>query len=328
MIRSILVPLDGSALAERALPTAAALAARLGARLHLVTVHPPSALPLPAEDPLGELTTLDRQSREAEREYLRQQAREAAERHAVAATEALLQGEPAAELARYAAEHEIDLVVMTTHGRGGFSRFWLGSVADRLLRRLERPVLLLRGDGGASPGLELVERVLVPLDGSRLAETALDFSRRLLASDGARLQLVMVVEPPFLFAPPPPPGAAERFDAAPLQRRQLLAYRYLRRLARAAEADGIPAAVEAVVGQDPARALVSYAEERRVSLIVMASRGRGGLERLVLGSVADKVIRSAGVPVLVCRPAHAESGLSPEFLAALEEPDPAEHGAR
>ena len=147
--RSILLPLDGSPFAEHAIPWAAAIARKARARLRLALVH--QSPPSPPVDQSGVrlYTKIELALRKSEREYLRRVAARIKAAGAMQLATATLSGPPAPALADYTREVGADLVVMTTHGRGGLQRAWLGSVADRLVRSLEVPVLLVRpGDGG------------------------------------------------------------------------------------------------------------------------------------------------------------------------------------
>lgn len=323
MIRTILVPLDGSAFAERALPVAAAFARKLGASLHLVSVHDPASGFIDPSTAAVASVELDQEIRTAQQEYLDQQAGAAAAQ-GLPVVHGLRTGEAAAELARYAEAESIDLVVMTTHGRGGVSRLWLGSVADRMVRRSARPILLLRPDAAGSLD-ELLADVLVPLDGSVRAESVLGLVTD-LAADAGTLHLINVVRPPFAFIPPPGPGV-EYPESEPVQRGALYAYRYLRRLARPLREAGRKVATEAKVAADPAAEILAYVARHRIGLVAIATHGRGGLDRWMMGSVADKIVRAGTAAVLVV-PTHANDHdeLSGEYQAARREPDPAEAG--
>jgi len=322
-IRTILVPLDGSAFAERALPVAAALAGKLGASLHLVSVHDPASGFIDPATAAVASVELDEEIRSAQQEYLDRQAGAAAAQGMPVVHE-LRTGEAAAELARYAEAGSIDLVVMTTHGRGGISRLWLGSVADRMVRRSARPILLLRPDAAATLD-ELLADVLVPLDGSARAESVLALVSGLVREAGT-LHLFNVVLPPFRFLPPPAPGIAYP-EPEPVQRSALYAYRYLRRLARPLREAGRKVATESKVAADPAAEILAYVARHRVGLVAIATHGRGGLDRWMMGSVADKVVRAGTTAVLVV-PTHENDHdeLSGDYQAARREPDPAEAG--
>jgi nucleotide-binding universal stress UspA family protein len=175
MFRALLVPLDGSTFAEHALPAALGIARRAGAALHLVTVSTPLAeayvegLYFSAGDLEQELTT-------RHRSYLEATAARLRERAAVPVRTAVHHGEVAPTLCSLVEKGEADLVVMATHGRGALGRFWLGSVADEMVRHLSAPMLLVR-PGEQEPDLAAepdLSRVVVPLDGTPLAEQILE----------------------------------------------------------------------------------------------------------------------------------------------------------
>src|SRR5688500_16609867 len=152
MLERILLPLDGSLFSEQALHVAARIAWRANAELHLVKVRP-LATGLLSADPQAAAATLQRESA-GDREYLeRVAARLRAPGRRVHTN--VLTGTPTIALSGYVTDTQIDLVVMTTHGRGGLSRAWLGSVADRLVRTTSVPVLLLRPRDGAGLARDL-----------------------------------------------------------------------------------------------------------------------------------------------------------------------------
>jgi nucleotide-binding universal stress UspA family protein len=298
MSRLIVVPLDGSGFAESAIATAGRLAAQTGGWLNLVTVHRPGVFPFGSDVGLEAGIAADTEIREAERAYLTQQADQAAAAFGVPVTPVLLEGPVAPTLKQYAESRKADLVVLSTHGRGGVSRFFLGSVADRLIRELHCPMLLVR-PGGPEPAVEEDQaiRVAIPLDGSPLAESAIQQVLGVLRPDGAIIELVRVL------VPAAAPAPASREERQSLRRHErLLANRYLAGVARRLREQGIRAHAEVVVAKDAAGAIMAFAEGRRCHLVALATRGAGGLERFLLGSVADKVIRGATTPVLVWNP--------------------------
>ncbi len=174
MFRSILVPLDGSAFAEQALPLAVDVARRAGAALNLVQVHVLYALNEPAAAWLAFDPAEDAAFKEQERAYLDAVGRRIADPRTPVATSLAL-GLEADGILEQIQARRADLIVMTTHGRGPVSRFFLGSVADEVVRRSPVPVLLLRPHdpptGPATP--PAISNVMVPLDGSALAEDVL-----------------------------------------------------------------------------------------------------------------------------------------------------------
>jgi nucleotide-binding universal stress UspA family protein len=300
MFRSILVPVDGSPLAETALPLASGLAHAAGANLRLALVH---AVPPPPPDPaaVSAFASVEIAGRQSERRYLQALESRLHEAGTRVASVTTLTGPVGIALAEYVRDWGIDLVVMATHGRGGVRRAWLGSVADYLIRHLETPVLLVRPHDGAGAEPVAARGILVPLDGSPLAEAVLCPAAALARIRGTELTLLRVV-PPMLevadMALPltalPEPGLTELC--------QHEAQDYLDALVAELRIEGIAASGTAVVGYSVVDAIQEMARTGRFGLIALATHGRGGLRRLALGSVADKLVRSADVPVLVHRP--------------------------
>jgi len=302
--RSILVPLDGSSFAEQAVPLAARIAQGAGSKLRLTLVHRLPSAPIdPAAAKL--FMSIELATRKSERSYLRaiqSRLRDGGTRLASAVT---LTGKAGPALAQYVQEMGIDLVVMSTHGRGGVRRAWLGSVADYLIRTLEVPVVLVRpreGEPGAArPAAS--GQILVALDGSPLAEEALHPAVALARAWNAELALLQVVRPVLLSADPslplPLPSAFDE-DLTTMWRTQ--AQDYLDDIVEKLHEQGIRATGAASLGWYAADSILEAARPERVAAIVIATHGRGGLRRLALGSVADKLVRGADVPVLVYRP--------------------------
>lgn len=297
----ILVPLDGSELAERALPLAAELARRSGAAVELVHVHVPiSPDPIHVEG----LPVIDEHMRSLRRDHERAYLERARDRlpPAVAASAALLDGPVAATLAAHARAVGAWLIVLTTHGRGGLERIWLGSVADELARVSPVPVLLVRPEPTAASGR--FGRILVPLDGSKRGETILEHAVRLarLAGD-AEIILFEAVQPvgAAVWLPQGELSAAVPADDL-LQRQQEGARAYLEEVARPLAAAGLRVRTRMEVAGSVTAAILEAAQAEQVELVALATHGRSGLARLALGSVADKVVRASRTPVLLFRP--------------------------
>ena len=301
--RSILVPLDGSRLSEQALPLAVAIAERARAKLRLVLVYQYPVVPLSAKG-RQLYVALELAARKSEKAYLKtftEQLKKQSSSLAISST--ALMGPVARTLNEYIHESRTDLVVMTSRGQGGLRRLWLGSVADAMIRRSSVPVLLVRPEENPSPRpvLENLRQILVPVDGSALAETILDPAKELASLAGAELMLVEVIQP--LASPLESQSAAPlRFDVELTDLRRKEAADYLRDLAEECLKAGVKAAYSAPLGTNVADTILGLAESPMVGMIALATHGRGGVKRLALGSVADKVVRAAPRPVLVYRP--------------------------
>jgi nucleotide-binding universal stress UspA family protein len=302
MLRHIIVPVDGSEFAERALPMAVSIARRSKATLQLLRVHVPVAA-LYTGSELSADMAVDARLREGEAAYVDGLAKRIADLMPPGKVRPTVGDGLAVDgICEHALAVPADLVVMATHGRGAFSRFWLGSVANALLHRLPVPMLFIRPHNVA-PALTAdlaPRRILVPLDGSELAEQVLPAALALGRLTEAQFTLLRVVEP---IASP------EGESLAPVLDRQANdAEAYLDGMAQRLRDDNVFVETRVVVDRPAAAAILEQAETYNHDLIALGSHGRGGVARLLLGSVADKVIRGAMVPVLVHRPLPKKNG--------------------
>jgi nucleotide-binding universal stress UspA family protein len=191
----------------------------------------------------------------------------------------------------------VDLIVLSTHGRSGLGRVIYGSVADDVLRHAEVPVLLVPSMLDHAWPTDRPLTVLVPLDGSTLSETAIESAGLLAEGLGARLHLLQVLQPPTY------PLYGEGYVYIPFddEAERANARQYLEEQAKKLAARGIEASIEVAVGS-PDLVIARTAAEQQADVIAMATHGRGGLARLVLGSVATGTLRRAHVPLLLTRP--------------------------
>jgi nucleotide-binding universal stress UspA family protein len=300
MIRSVLVPLDGSDFAEQALPLAATIARACRAKVRLVTVHEPPP-PSLAADSARVYAAVDLELRRGERAYLAEQAKRLRAEGLTAVTFVL--EDPVAEaIAEHARTTGVGLVVMTTHGRGLLSRFWVGSVADELIRTLAVPVLLVRPREGAQLPLPAPnERILVPLDGSPLGEAAIAPAAELAEPIGMTMALVHVIQPQAAVGDKPMFVPFAPGDEIVESEREA-GERYLAGVAEALRARGLRVETAVIVHRPVAEVILELARSDDVAMVALSTRGRGGLQRLLLGSVTDKVVRAGERPVLVVRP--------------------------
>jgi nucleotide-binding universal stress UspA family protein len=196
----------------------------------------------------------------------------------------------------------VDLIAISTHGRSGISRWLFGSVATHILERISVPLLVLRPKEGEDRGElgPVVKKILVPLDGSELAMSILPVVEEFAKMMGASLVLYHSVAP---LAPYPgfesvgAPALSETIEEMQRQAKEILA-----RAAKEVKSRGVEATTVVSLGT-VVDGVLTAAGELNVDLIAIATHGRSGLGRVVLGSVADSVIRrSADVPCLVIRP--------------------------
>jgi nucleotide-binding universal stress UspA family protein len=329
MNETILVPLDGSSLAEQALPYARMLAVASGARIRLFRVVPVPGLMVgdreadeakamrEAETYLADVTTImqnvsrTRFGRRAETSLAGVATRGGTPPIVETATFA---GEPAASIFEEIHERNIDLIVMSTHGRSGLGRWVYGSVADQIMRLAPVPVLLVPAVAPTSWPTDRALRLLIPLDGSELAQEALGPTWELAKTLHAEIQLLQVMVPlTYTYADP----AAYTIDDHQIEN----AHRYLEKVANELGARGLKVTTFDAIG--PAALMIAAtAREQGSDLIAMSTHGSGGVTRLLMGSVATGVVQRASVPVLIVRPEAARvlaatpvSGLSARRLA-------------
>lgn len=280
-LRRILVPLDGSALADRILVPLQPILASQDARVTLLRVvprdGPPEALPPGEEAPDAHLDRV----------------REDLSAEGVDARCAIRRGDAAAEILRFADHHEPSLVAMSTHGRTGVSRFLRGSVAERILRGSRHPILLAnpiclyrRHDSKTAP----FPRILLPLDASEASAKILPLAEAFARA--YRSEVVLVHALPIHPVPSEFPHVATEAEGEAILDpfREYFARR------------GIPARVR-IEFDDAASAVLDAASAEKADLVAMTTHGRSGVSRWVFGSVAEKVVRDAPCPILVLRPA-------------------------
>lgn len=296
MYQRMLVPMDGSPLCERVLPYVRELAKGLQLPVHLFRVF----------DPQPEFFYPDirhYQERLEAAAQLRQQIEESLDKiksslqdlgldasstvhdpgpasHEGHSGEHVI-GDPAHHIVDEAAKEAGTLIVMCTHGRSGVGRWIMGSVTDKVLHATTNPLLIVRAATvGRAPAEHQIDSVVVPLDGSALAERILPHAVFVAQGLGLKVRPVRVT----------PTDIADA-DAA----------HHLREVRERLEQDGVATAAEQVLHGDPANVIVDLTEETPGSLVAMTTHGRSGIARWVVGSVAERVIHYAASPVLVVR---------------------------
>jgi nucleotide-binding universal stress UspA family protein len=307
MLKNILVPLDGSPVSEAALPYAVALASRTGAGLTLVR-----AVQAPVLSHQGESAARAIASAEA---YLASFAHDLSDRGFDVQTGVPYGRSAPTWIVEEISMRHADLVVMATHGRSGLERWVRGSVAEGVVHAATVPVLLVH----AAEGLRPIERfdqpqpvLVVALDGSELAEAALPTATELAAALGGRLVLMGAVpEAGRLVAAE---GGIGTYAGADHERLLSEAREYLEAIASRLKADGIKAESALRIGE-AAVEIATFALEQKAAAIVMATHGRTGLARTILGSVAGGVVHHSTSPVILVRP----GGLRPAEQAVYSQ---------
>lgn len=337
-MKKILVPLDGSPLASAVLPHAAHLAQCAAAELILMRALPDHGYNMGSEgasllelqmlychgDALTQATERARraemvaqppatpaelvQLQEAVARWLAAIADEWS-KHGVPVRTRVVLGPPAEAILDMADEERADLIALATHGRGGIGRFLLGSVAERVAHHAQVPVLLLRAASLARQGGEdthLCRRILVPLDGSDLAQAVLPVAYDLARCTAASVVLLRVIPEPVMDIVEAPAklllGNLPRDSTHDkrIEYERETAQRSLDAVAHTFVAREIPVETLVRFGQ-PAETILDVAQSVGADLIAMATHGCSGIRRFLLGSVADRVVRHAHVPVVLVR---------------------------
>jgi len=304
MFRNLLVPLDGSAFAEQALPWAISIAQQTEASLDLVRAHVFYALEDPAYGWASFDPAEDAEHRHHEQTYLDAVVRRLAAERPVRVTSAAVDGSAVDAILGRAREVAADLIVMTTHGRGPVSRAYLGSVADELIRRCPIPVMLVRAHE-ALPDFQQktsVTKVLIPLDRSPTSEQILGPAMQLGSALGASsYTLLHVVHPDKDPAWKTKSDRAAGLNRSREEREAEESLAYLEQVASRFRESCVELRTRVVIGRHVASAILQEEHAQSYGLVALSSHGRSGVKGLLLGSVADKVLRGASCPQLVYR---------------------------
>ena len=315
MYTKVIVPLDGSELSEQALPYARLVARSIAAPIELVQAYdilPPRLLGSRARSVVAQLEDGARSAALAELEPARQRLDAAG--HSVSA--AARRGPAADAIAAHAGADPGALVVMCTHGRGGISRWMMGSVTDKVLHTIPNPMLIVRAAAAGSAAADRaapepsLQDVVVPLDGSELSELALPHAVSIAAALSAGIAVLRITPTEGyyrreLVMASPEMGAIPDFD--PLSANELVAEdaagaaSYLSDVRNRLETDHAGSLhTEHIVHDNIAQTIIDRAAARP-ALVAMSTHGRSGVGRVVLGSITDRVVRHGSTPVLVIR---------------------------
>lgn len=302
MYKTLMIPTDCSGFDREAIRVALRIAERSEAKVRLVRVLTSGAYFGAGDSKNGVATSLNTIKREhdqalSELYALAAECRRAAD---VDITVALESGPPADALEGYAKRNDVDLIVISSHGRGGISRLTLGSVTDSLIRRTTIPVLVVKPAASyLNPQVRgAFKKIVVPLDGSPLAEQIIGPVMTLAVLEDAEVTLLNVLKP----------DASKQRESelatklAWWEKDVAAARAYLTRVAERLRVGRIGVVSEVVVGDDVAEEIAAFASREAADLIAIATHGRGGLARVLRGSVADALTRTALTCILVFHP--------------------------
>ena len=289
MYSRIIVPLDGSELAEAAIDYSKELASRSNASLVVLHVCKPEE---------QQYMPMHRRYAEHIVETLKQDLIKTGTA-GVEVESAISVGDPAAEILHLVEENDFSLIVMSTHGLSGVGRWALGSVSDKVVRHSPIPVLLIRSVAPESAD----KKMLVLLDGSQLSEQVIPYAINHAKTSDAELTLLRVFDSPYILSDYPEGTARLSWEehveqiTAKYKRECSI---YLEELAGQLEAEGLNVKVEVLLGKADEET-VGYLDKTEVGLVTMTTHGRSGIRRWALGSIAEKVVHGSSRPVLLVR---------------------------
>lgn len=296
MYDKILVPLDCSDLAEIALPYAEKLAGSMGSKITLIHV---------SESADDDHDHLHRAYIEKMVEITKQSIKKYFEKLSVKSIKVdsvFFTGHIAEQIVDYAEVQKIGIIVMATHGRSGIRRWILGSVAAKVVSATEQPMLLIRAKE-ASPKRrkkQIFKKALVTLDGSKESEAIIPYIGEIASKLKTEVVLFNVVAPVQFFYGIP--GESSNQPYGPDEIDKIVAKRkgYLDTLGAGLKDKGIKTSSKVVVGE-PAKDIISKADEMHADVVAMSTHGHSGIDRWTLGSTADKVLHGGNTPIMLVR---------------------------
>jgi nucleotide-binding universal stress UspA family protein len=310
-IRHILVPMDGSALAECALPFAVALAHVFSARITLLRI---------LTAPSGHVDAVEWEFARAEAHGHLAQLDRRLTKHGLTSSVAVLDGRSAERILHFSQEHHVDLIVLSSHGEGGLTGWVLSSTAQKVVARTHSSVLIVPAYAveGAGTDAHHFGKILLPLDCSPRAECVLPFAAALARAHDAELILAHVVPEPELPRRMPPSSEDVALARQLTERNRHEGEHYLRGVSSDLSAQGIRVRTHAVVSTRRPHAILDLAEREGVDLIVACAHGATGSATDLYGSTAAHLMQRSNRPIVVLQ----------DLAGAVRESTRAEEAAR
>jgi nucleotide-binding universal stress UspA family protein len=298
--KKILVPLNGSELAEKALPYAKSIAKLKKSKVTLFAVS---------------LTIFVERRDRLFSSYLEANAEELNKEGIKAAT-ATSYGDVAKEIVKYANENKMDLIVMATHGYTGAKKWMFGSITQKVLYGTEIPVLLIKAR--APEASAEFKKILVPVDGSPFSESTLPYVEELTRRTNKEVILLHICEPPIVpsYGTQPINPTWKKYRDDMWEEMEKLSTNYLEKMIAIMKSKKIKVTSRLAKAQtgEVARTIMKISKEEKVDLLVMASQGRAGVTRWVYGSVANKIVEEFPQPILLIRPEASIPTTAPQNL--------------
>lgn len=294
MIDKILVALDGSELSEEVLPLATLIARKAGASIELLcAVNEGQFREAIGQASNDHLLLVLEEASAAAKTYLQDMAKRLEAQGVVATTEVAI-GEPARSIVGRVRDTGASLAAMTTHGHSGLARWTLGSTTEKVLRKGTVPLMVYRAEGKPTAGI--LRSVLLPLDGSEASQRAMPYATFFAKTLGVPLTIARSAHVPvYAFGDESVDQMPEVMEAIEQDAKQ-----YLEETGAKLRQQGVQVETRFLRGE-PASQLIELAHHLPDSIVVMSTAGRTGIGRMVLGSVADRVVRHSQRPVVLIR---------------------------
>jgi nucleotide-binding universal stress UspA family protein len=298
--KKILVPLDGSELAEKALPYAKSIAKLKNSNVILFAVS---------------LTVfVDRRDR-LFTSYLEVSAKEL-NKKGIKTTTATSYGDVAEEIVKYANNNKIDFIIMATHGYSRAKRWLFGSITQKVLYGTEIPVLLIKSKSAEASGE--FNRILVPVDGSPFSEATFPYVVELAKNTKKEALLLHICEPPVVpsYGSQPINPTWKKYRDNMWEETERLSTNYLNKTMAVLKKKGLKVKSRVIKAQggEVAKIIMQTSKEENIDLIVIATQGRTGVKGWVYGSVANKIVEDSSQPILLIRPAASIPTSPPQNL--------------
>jgi nucleotide-binding universal stress UspA family protein len=296
MFEKILVPLDGSELAEASIPYVRDLAVQLEAEVYLLHACPPEHQAYHHMHQIYLSSLANNLKLWIKERYLPDQEPKIQ-------AEVIL-GEPTAIILDYIKQKSITAAVLTSHGTSGLRAWAMGSVADKVVRRAGIPTLLLRIKEGHSipQGKGFIRKILLPLDNSDASKIAVPYAVELAKKLKAQITLFSMVKTVYAYTEDTGMGANLGFDGDIVDTSaKKYTDEYLHGIEGEIQKAGIEVTHTSIIGIDPAYEILEMEKKIQPDLLVMATRGRSNITRWVLGSVAEKVLTEGERPILLVK---------------------------
>ncbi len=298
MYKRILVPLDGSELAERVIPYAVSIANAMSSQVSLLRIF--DSVPEQWADPthgryLDQLTSSFRNEAVNYLERIATPLR----REGITVTCSAHEGNPSELIINESSQEADTLIAMSTHGRSGINRWVMGSVTDKVLHGVNEPLLIVRSQEGSPPASIKANNIILPLDGSALSEQVLPHAVSLAKALGASVTLLRSTDISYYTQMGEDYPTSMYEDL--IQEATVEAEEYLKRISEQLSNEGVGESQSYVRQGEAASTILDLAGDSPSTLVAMCTHGRSGVGRMVLGSVTDRVVRHSNRPVLVIR---------------------------